>query len=602
ATESRTMKSLAAQLAEFNNPAPIDYDPDEIGETFHDNGFLDQTDDYDNARDEYGGNKSKAVNRVNVNLDEGREHYVDVGKSSLRQNLQFLLDDPKYVGKKISRKDLFSDIPGIDEYMDVDEQDEEDIDNNKKKNLTSDIQSNSLDNEKEVEEKDHEDSEEDLSDNVSEQSYESRDRSNNKQMKNVKFDTEKYDTGRVSSESEVEEDGDEIASSDSGIDEDGDSQNEDETQTFSYDADESIQKELKKIENEERNLLEKISQSAKADVTKGQHVKTQIGLWDSLLDIRIRLQKSVTISNSLPQHNTYPSFIASPKVQSAIKETKSELSELIDSLIKLNKDLCCDNESIKFSKDTTNSRKRRLENGDEDTDNYTDCLWTDIKTIHENFKPFRTETIEKWNNKVQIAAGIPLNKKFKAINQSVNNQIEQVLHDHERLVKRTQLMRGDYKILGKQQQTDPSKSAPSSSSDAIMSRGGQDDHLTNYDPEIFDDTDFYQQLLRELIENRMIDTDDPIAIGMRWAALKQTRQKKKQVDTKASKGRRLRYHVHEKLQNFMVPIPTGTWHEDMIDELYASLLGKKYNNNDNSYALSNPERETIKLNTFKKKS
>ncbi len=26
----------------------------------------------------------------------------------------------------------------------------------------------------------------------------------------------------------------------------------------------------------------------------------------------------------------------------------------------------------------------------------------------------------------------------------------------------------------------------------------------------------------------------------------------------------------------MVPIPSGTWHEEMIDELYASLLGKKY--------------------------
>jgi protein AATF/BFR2 len=28
----------------------------------------------------------------------------------------------------------------------------------------------------------------------------------------------------------------------------------------------------------------------------------------------------------------------------------------------------------------------------------------------------------------------------------------------------------------------------------------------------------------------------------------------------------------------MVPISTNTWHEDMIDELYSSLLGKKYDN------------------------
>lgn len=38
----------------------------------------------------------------------------------------------------------------------------------------------------------------------------------------------------------------------------------------------------------------------------------------------------------------------------------------------------------------------------------------------------------------------------------------------------------------------------------------------------------------------MVDTDDPMAIGMRWAARKQTEQKKKKdIDRKASKGRQL---------------------------------------------------------------
>ena len=49
------------------------------------------------------------------------------------------------------------------------------------------------------------------------------------------------------------------------------------------------------------------------------------------------------------------------------------------------------------------------------------------------------------------------------------------------------------------------------------------------------------------------------------------------VDTKASKGRKLRYEVHEKLQNFMVPIPlaaNGGWHEEKIDELFSSIMGR----------------------------
>jgi len=50
---------------------------------------------------------------------------------------------------------------------------------------------------------------------------------------------------------------------------------------------------------------------------------------------------------------------------------------------------------------------------------------------------------------------------------------------------------------------------------------------------------------------------------------------KKVVETKASKGRKLRYEIHEKLQNFMVPVPVrGTWHDEQIDELFASFMGK----------------------------
>jgi len=37
--------------------------------------------------------------------------------------------------------------------------------------------------------------------------------------------------------------------------------------------------------------------------------------------------------------------------------------------------------------------------------------------------------------------------------------------------------------------------------------------------------------------------------------------------------------VHEKLQNFMVPVPmVGVWHEEQIDELFSSLLGKGLQN------------------------
>lgn len=61
--------------------------------------------------------------------------------------------------------------------------------------------------------------------------------------------------------------------------------------------------------------------------------------------------------------------------------------------------------------------------------------------------------------------------------------------------------------------------------------------------EIFDDTDFYQQLLREFINSKMSVTDpeDPVAMTRQFLALQQLKQKsKKKVDTKASKGRKIK--------------------------------------------------------------
>ncbi len=55
----------------------------------------------------------------------------------------------------------------------------------------------------------------------------------------------------------------------------------------------------------------------------------------------------------------------------------------------------------------------------------------------------------------------------------------------------------------------------------------------------------------------------------------QSKKSKKQIDTRASKGRKIRYQVQEKIQNFMAPQPVGKWHEEMAEELFASLFGRK---------------------------
>ena len=65
--------------------------------------------------------------------------------------------------------------------------------------------------------------------------------------------------------------------------------------------------------------------------------------------------------------------------------------------------------------------------------------------------------------------------------------------------------------------------------------GSDSVQTTEHDPEVFDDTDFYQQLLRDVIDARNEGSG-----SQDWIQAQKERKKKKVIDTKASKGRKIR--------------------------------------------------------------
>ncbi len=128
--------------------------------------------------------------------------------------------------------------------------------------------------------------------------------------------------------------------------------------------------------------------------------------------------------------------------------------------------------------------------------------------------------------------------------------------DKDRILRRTQLKRSLFKICGKQEVT----ATPNEETDINSLR---ERHLKDYDEEIFDDQDFYNQLLRELIERKTNSVSDPIELSRRAIELQKLRsQNKKKVDTKASKGRKIRFDVHKPMVNFMAPIYRVTMPEE----------------------------------------
>jgi len=189
-------------------------------------------------------------------------------------------------------------------------------------------------------------------------------------------------------------------------------------------------------------------------------------------------------------------------------------------------------------------------------------MTADAAALEQSFHPYLLQTLSKWSSKIQAVAPsvlLPSNRgtflKGSQQLKSATQLIDESLADHEKLLAKTQILRGKKGRIGAPQEENVD--VP----DAV-------------DPDIFDDTDFYQKMLRDIIDARGDNNG-----GEDWMVSQKQKKAKKKVDTKASKGRKLRYEVHEKLQSFMVPVPVpGAWHDEQIDELFTSLLGKGFEN------------------------
>lgn len=230
------------------------------------------------------------------------------------------------------------------------------------------------------------------------------------------------------------------------------------------------------------------------------------------------------------------------------------MSEL---LFHIRSELYARNDQLKLPKSSRQKRKR----GSAD---YADAALDDAAAIIVNVLPTERSTISKWSEKVSAASSglASQQNKFKAIGtQNTLAQIDTILsQDMKRLVDRARVRRsgqGAPKVIGR--------------NEALQPVDGEKD----VSKDVYDDTDFYQALLRQVVDasSTTLSNGMPGTAGAYAGFNQVSRKKLASVDPKASKGRKLRYHVHEKLQNFMAPIPTLTWEKEQTDELFKGLLG-----------------------------
>lgn len=551
---------LALQLEQLLNPRPREADPE---------------------ADPEEATAARVIDRFEEGED-GRGDFLAVGNIRKLASASLLDTDKRYSGKTTSRKALKEDqwehpLSGSSDKEISDEEDSGDGDSEELGLEESDEDAMSVAEEQECG---------DDEDNSLARRKGSRSRSGKTpgfSIQNIS-DFEKFTEGM-----------DDLGSSDEEEDEEEESGMED------GDGEEDLEGASEEDRAEDRNseddgvVMTFSSVKVSEEVEKGRAVKNQIALWDQLLEGRIKLQKALLTTNQLPQPDVFPVFKdkGGQEFASALKNSHKALKALLRSLVDLQEELLFQYPDTRHLVDGTKPKaesEEEISSEDEELvgekkkqkrappkrklemDDYPGFM----AKRFADFTVYRNRTLQKWHDKTKLASG-KLGKGFGAFERSILTQIDHILMDKERLLRRTQTKRSIYQVLGKPEPAAQPVPESLPGQPEILPQAPANAHLKDLDEEIFDDDDFYHQLLRELIERKTssLDPNDQVAMGRQWLAIQKLRSKiHKKVDRKASKGRKLRFHVLSKLLSFMAPIDHTTMNDDARTELYRSLFGQ----------------------------
>ncbi|ODV63578.1 rRNA-processing protein BFR2 [Ascoidea rubescens DSM 1968] len=477
--------------------------------------------DIENAdfKDQFSDNNSQGDSESDSDSDNfaSTEHYLKVGRSKLRDN-SIKISDPKYAGNTTSRTKYYAESEG-DSESDASTGNGSDSDSGK---TFSQNTSFSDDQNEENEEDDEEEEEDD-------------------------DEGEENDNGNLNNKKEK----------------------------------------LKNLLSQERKImLNRLSKSAKNDALKGYSILKQQNHYDLILDCRIKIQDILSLMNSLPSNNENLDKLSSNQTASMISKLKKQLYKLLEEIIKLRiqmneKDNIIDSKRDNKSKSKIKSKKRTLSEYFNQTSELDDILLS-----------FSNNTLTKWSNKIQSISGSSAlnNSKFSVVNQSITSQIDSNLANMDRLVKRTKINRKNAKAIDheiefekqknqRKQQVQPNVQKLENEMDEIdeIENKNKIDQELQENKNIFDDNDFYKILLNDFVDKKISDSN----LTKNYQLTLTKSKFKKNFDTKASKGRKIRYQIQKPLQNYEAPnFKKKRWNDYQIDEFFAGLLGQTVNFNE----------------------
>ena len=246
------------------------------------------------------------------------------------------------------------------------------------------------------------------------------------------------------------------------------------------------------------------------DVQRSQAAQSQTAIYSSLVECRILLQRSMT----------------------AVSSSSSKKQKTVDSCNQLLQDLLLARHKLTAARNDNSEEDPAYDKLLASDDDEADTLL--CQQLQQEYQSCRDEwkiTLNRRHQDARLHAG-QTQKFLKVLDASFWDQVESTVQ-HEQLRQR------------------------------MMSPSSDDDHR-----QLFDDSKVYQHLLKDFCATASANSKQPAG------RLRTASKKKKDVDRRASKGRKIRYTEIAKLANFTFPKSrTATTSTLQEDEWFRSLFG-----------------------------
>lgn len=324
------------------------------------------------------------------------------------------------------------------------------------------------------------------------------------------------------------------------------------------------------MDKDDEAYIKTITMNTPNEIKKGKNVINQKNLFDFLIGIRISFQKIITCLAVLPQGKTFNKFVDESNSK-LVRSTINNIIKLLINLISFQKELLTKGNLLNSidklnetntDKDFSKVLNKILElsatlNSNDEIHNF-DEVYNMIRSIYDRIMLISERIVDIWYRKTLVYSfkSTQGNKMLKILNNNFCDHIKKNIESNFKgMREKTMKTSINEKILGKRNRS----------------------ITQDLDEEIYNDNDFYSYLLKEFISGKEDATNNDTNtnrydLTLQYLLNRKKDKKNKNVDTRASKCRKLRYDKHEKIINFMVPYPNHILSFGR-DEIVRSIFG-----------------------------